>query len=193
MWRYRHRMRLLRWMAVLGYFTLALVMKAPVYYLIARIDISGGSTGWHRARLIESAFEHLDEWWLAGTDYTRHWMPTGVSWSPNHADITNQYLKFGVVGGLPLMLLFIAILSLGFSFVGQALQRASHLPRETQFVIWALGASLAAHAATCISVSFFDQSFVFLYLTLAAISTVYSFDFDHLASDRRPDDSCNKQ
>lgn len=172
LWPLRHRMRLVRWLAVMGYIALDLVMKAPAYYLIARVDVAGGSTGWHRAALIESAIQHISEWWLAGTDYTRHWMPTGVSWSPDHADITNHYLQMGVIGGLPLTLLFIAVLTIGFSFVGRRLRQSADLSPESRFFLWTLGASLFAHAATCISVSYFDQSFVFLYLNLAAIGSI---------------------
>lgn len=174
MWRWRHQMRFFRWLAVFFYIGLDLVMKVPAYYLLGRIDLSGGSTGWHRAALIESSLKHLHEWWFAGTDYTVHWMPTGVSWSPNHTDITNHYLHMGVIGGLPLMLLFIAILAKGFSFVGQTLLEMDGLPPQSRFMFWALGAALFAHAATCISVSYFDQSFVFIYLTLAAIGSAYS-------------------
>ena len=174
MWYYRYDMRLIKWFAVLGYIALDIVMKAPAYYLIARIDLTGGSTGWHRAYLIEMAFKHLNEWWFAGTDYTRHWMPTGVSWSSDHADITNHYIKMGVLGGLPLMLLLIAILIKGFSFIGQTLQQADNLPTESQVILWTLGASLFANAATMISVSYFDQSFIFLYITLAAIGSAWS-------------------
>jgi hypothetical protein len=174
MWRFRQVMHQFKWMAVLGYVVLSVVMTDPAYYIIARIDFTGGSTGYHRARLIQTAFEHLPEWWLAGTDYTRHWMPTGVSWSPDHADITNYYLRMGVWGGLPLMLLFIAILIKGFSFVGQIIRSSAYVPSNLQFTLWALGASLFAHAVTFISVSYYDQSFVFLYLTLALISSAWS-------------------
>ena len=172
MWRWRYNMRLVRWLAVLGYIGLDLVMKAPAYYIISHIDLTGSSTSWHRAFLIESALNHLSEWWLAGTDYTRHWMPTGVPWSHDHTDITNHYLQMGVLGGLPLMLLFIAILAKGFSYVGQTLRQMPESSPQSRFMIWALGAMLFAHAATFISVSYFDQSFVFIYLTLAAISSV---------------------
>lgn len=174
MWHYRHRIRLIRWLAIVGYIGLDLVMLDPAYYILARIDLTGSSTGWHRARLIQSAIEHLPEWWLVGTDYTRHWMPTGVSWSPEHTDITNHYLQMGVIGGLPLMLLFIAVLVKGFSFVGRTMRQAPELSQQSRFMIWALGASLFAHATTFISVSYFDQSFVFIYLTLAAIGSVWS-------------------
>jgi hypothetical protein len=149
-------------------------MNAPPYYILARINLIGESTGWHRARLIESAIENINQWWLFGTDYTRHWMSTGVTWSPEHADITNYYLWFGVVGGLPLMFLFIAILYRGFSFVGNAVEEESSLPKESQFYIWALGSSLFGHAVTFLSVSYFDQSTMFIYLALATISSIFA-------------------
>jgi len=173
LWRIRHRIRLIRWLAVFGYIGLDLVMKAPAYYLMARTG--AGGSGWHRARLIQSSIEHLHEWWLAGTDYTRHWMPGGgVPWNPDHADITNHYIQMGVVGGLPLMLLFIFILFKGFSYIGQILKSGNDQEPEWQFFHWAIGASLFANAAAMVSVSYFDQSFVFLYLVLAAIGSLWS-------------------
>ncbi len=174
MWYYRKRMRFVRWVAVLGYIALDIVMKAPAYYLISRINLVGGSTGWHRSYLIETAIKHIDEWWMAGTDYTHNWTLNSVPWSPDHTDITNYYLRLGVIGGLPLMFLFIAILYKGFSFVGLTLRRLPDLPAEFQFMLWALGAALFAHAVTSISVSYFDQTFVFLYITLACINSAYS-------------------
>jgi hypothetical protein len=172
LWRWRHLTRRMRIAAIVGYILLDLVMKAPAYYLLARIDLAGGSTGWHRAALIESAIQHLGEWWFAGTDYTAHWMPTGVPWSDDHTDITNYYLGLGVRGGLPLMLLFISIMWMGFRNVGQTLRSQADSPLEHQFFVWSLGASLLAHAATAISIAYFDQSVVFIYLTLALTTSL---------------------
>jgi hypothetical protein len=172
LWKVRNHMRLIRWGVVVGIIVLNFAMKAPVYYLIARIDLTGSSTSWHRAALIESAFKHLGEWWLGGTDYTRHWMPTGVNWSGDHTDITNYYIKMGVLGGLPLMLLFVGVLASGFATLGRALRLNEGEPVEKRFLLWTLGAILFGHAATMISVSYFDQSVVFLYLVLAGIGSV---------------------
>lgn len=183
MWRYRHHMRLLRWLAVFLYISLDIFMKAPAYYIMGHIDLTGGSTGWHRAALIEHAISHLHEWWVAGTDYTRHWMPTGISWSPEQTDITNHYLQMGVLGGLPLLFLFIAILAKGFFFVGKTLRQVVEMPRENLFAIWTLGASLFVHVVTFISVSYFDQSFLFIYLTLAAIGSAYSCTLNNKTKD----------
>ena len=54
-WVLRRHMRPLRWSIVAGLLALAAIMKAPIYYLIARVDISGASQGYYRARLIESS------------------------------------------------------------------------------------------------------------------------------------------
>lgn len=174
MWRFRNKLLFFRWIAVIFYCCLDLVMREPAYYILARIDLTGGSTGWHRAALIESAIKYFNEWWLGGTDYTRHWMPTGVSWSEVHTDITNYYIKMGIIGGLPLLILLILIFLTGFSFVGQIIRQANDLSYFERFMVWALGATLFAHATTCISVSYFDQSFIFLYLNLATIASIRS-------------------
>lgn len=182
MWRFRKHMQVIRWLAVLSILMLDLVMKAPVYFLIARVDLTGGSTGWHRAQLIHASIYHLSEWWLAGTDYTRHWMPTGVSWSANHTDITNYYIKLGVLGGLPLMTLFIIIIIKTFFYVGQSVKKIPPSFNKNKFFLWAVGSSLFAHAATCISVAYFDQSFLFLYLIIAAISSIWSYTHSQQAN-----------
>ena len=172
-WRWRKLLRLFHWWyLVIAYIALDILMKAPAYYIISHIDLTGSSTSWHRAALIEAAVDHIQEWWLAGTDYTRHWMAYGVGWSPKHIDVTNYYLRMGIDGGIPLMFLFILILAKGFDNVGQGLQQSTNLSEESQFMIWTFGASLFSHTVSFLSVSYFDQTVIFLYLTLAATCSV---------------------
>ncbi len=174
MWRVRQKTKIILWFIIIGYISLDIFMNDPAYYIMARIDITGGSTGWHRAKLIQSSIEHISEWWIGGTDYTRHWMHIGLATNPNHADITNHYIQMGVWGGLPLMILFISQLIQGFSYVAKTLKRWSemHIPVRYQFAMWALGASLFAASVTGLSISYFDQSYIFLYIPLAAISSM---------------------
>lgn len=175
LWRYRAHLYKLRIAAVVTYLVLMVTMKQPPYYLISRIDISGGSTGWHRSFLIEQTFKHLSEWWLFGTDVTRHWMPMqGIAHDPQHTDITNYYIGFGVFAGLPSMLAIIAILLIAFSWVGRILKIFGDLDQERSFMIFCFGAALFSHAATSISVAYFDQSMLFFWLTVAVISSIYS-------------------
>ena len=44
LWHQRHSLRAIRWLTVLAIVALAFVMNDPVYYLLGRIDITGGST-----------------------------------------------------------------------------------------------------------------------------------------------------
>ncbi len=171
LWPVRQHLSAVRWSVVAGLLALSAAMSAPVYYLLARIDLAGGSTGWYRARLIESAFEHINEWWLGGTDVTAHWMP--IALDKTHVDITNEYLHMGVVGGVLLMGLFALILVIAFRRVGRTLEQAGTAAQDPRgWFAWALGASLFAHAVSFMSVSYFDQSFVALYLTLAATAAM---------------------
>jgi hypothetical protein len=195
-WRIRTSLRWICLGAVLAIVGLDLIMNDPVYFLLARIDLTGSSTGWHRAALIQAAINHLDEWWLGGTDYTRHWMPTGVYGNPNHTDITNHYIKMGVYGGLLLMFLFISLLFIGFRYVGQALRLSRKAPMEKQFLIWMLGSILAAHAVTFISVSYFDLTVDYFYLVLASIASIHTAALAEEpigAEDRRLDQEAKKE
>jgi hypothetical protein len=172
LWTIRARMRAIRWLAVLAIFALNFLMNDPIYFLMARIDITGGSTGYFRAQLIQSAINHLSEWWFAGTDHTRHWMLSGITADPNHTDMTNYYLQMGVWGGLPLMILFIWLIVAAFLRISQALRVRKGAPLADQFVIWTLGAILFGHATAFWSISYFDQTIVFLCLVLACIGSI---------------------
>jgi len=169
LWRWRSRLRWFQWGGVLAIAALHIIMKAPVWYLLARIDLAGGSTGWHRAELITAAVEHFDEWWLLGTDYTRHWIPYGVLWSTEQIDITNYYLKMGVIGGLALMLIFIAILFKAFQLLGAKMRSVRGDGTSAEFILWCVGATLFAHCVTFFAIGYFDQSYVFLFLLVGSV------------------------
>jgi hypothetical protein len=173
-WRWRQHLTRVRWIAVAVYFLLEMVMSRPAYYLISRIDLSGGSTGWHRARLIESTIEHFSEWWLFGTDYTRHWMASGVSWSAEHTDITNYYVQFGVWGGILSMGIILVLLWQTFRRVGDLVRMNIAGPTPYRYFTWSLGAGLFAQVLSGVSVSYFDQSMAFFWGNVAMISTLHS-------------------
>jgi hypothetical protein len=173
MWHVRNGLGLIRWGTVAAIVGLQMVMKDPVYFLMARIDLTGSSTGWHRAQLVRSSIAHLGEWWAVGTDYTRHWMPTGIHANEIHTDITNHFLGMGVMGGLPLMTLFVLMLCVAFRVLGTALRQKEGRTPEREFLIWTLGSMLFGQVMNFWSISLFDQSVSFFYLILAAIGGVH--------------------
>lgn len=166
-WYLRGYLSQLRYAALICYILLDIVMKAPAYFLISRIDLTGSSTGWHRAELIRMFFAHIDEWWLCGTNYTRHWMASGVPFSDNHVDLTNHYVVQGVAGGILLFLLFILCGVIGFRFVGCAMKRVARLSQAHEFFVFSCGVALFTHAITMLSISYFDNSLLVYHLVLA--------------------------
>ncbi len=171
LWRKRQYVSKAKWAVVWCIIIMSLYMNRPFYYIIDSIDFTGGSTGWHRARLIEMSIEHLGEWWMFGTDYTRHWMPTGVSWNTNHTDLTNYYIHLGVMGGLPLTFLLIAIIVFSTKkLLNQVFTLESENRMPEAFTAWCALAALGAHTSSFISISYFDQMYVLFYLLIASIA-----------------------
>ena len=171
MWPLRKKMQWIRRGCAIGMICLQMVMKVPIWFLLARVDVFNGSTGFHRAMLIDGAFRHLGGWWLIGTKSTLAWADR----DQGLFDVTNQYLFVGSEGGLFSMLLFIWIIVVAFRYVGLARRAMERIgePLANQGCVWALGAALLAHAVSYISVSYFDQNFVNWYLLLAMIVTVW--------------------
>ena len=170
-WRWRRHLPQLRLVVFASLILLHLVMEAPVWFLMARIDFVGGSSSWGRAELISQALAHVDEWWFAGTDYTRHWMPYGIEWSSSHTDMTNYFIKMGVVGGIGLMGSFIMVLTVAFCFAGKLMRESSRGPGG-RYMVWCVGAAIFAHLVTFFSISYYDQSYVPLFLLIGALSGV---------------------
>lgn len=172
MWRWRTKLFVLRWIAVaVGLFYWVVKGKGP-WYIMASIDLVGGSTGWHRAKLFDQGFHYIGEWWLYGSDYTRHWMASGVSWTGDHVDLTNYYLHLGVIGGMSLTGGLIAMLVTAFRLLGRRMDELRETGDPTELVYWCAGAALAAHAISFVSISYFDQMFIMFYLLLGAIASI---------------------
>ncbi|MBI5644307.1 MAG: hypothetical protein HY954_12630 [Deltaproteobacteria bacterium] len=162
MWVFRDRMRLFRWGLVLALFTLHMVMKAPVWALLAKVRIFGGSTSYHRFYLFDQFLRRFDEWWLYGVQST-------ADWGYYLFDVTNQFVRVGVDGGLATLFLFLLILACSFQSIGRAVKSTGN--EIEQKIYWALGASLFVHVISFWGVSYFDQIKIVLYMLLAMIST----------------------
>jgi hypothetical protein len=173
MWKWRQHLRLFRWATVITIVALALVMKAPVWYLLDRVSGIVGGGGWHRAYLIDQAIGHLNEWWLFGTTYTAHWGPGGEvnTDDSNMMDITNQYIVEGVKGGLLKLVLFLAIIFQCFKGIGRQM-RTERLEPRVVFLLWCLGVSLVTHCVSFVSTSYFDQTILIWYWLLATIARI---------------------
>jgi hypothetical protein len=162
LWPLRGKMRLIRWGILISLVGLHMIMKAPVWALIARIDLTGGSSGYHRFELIDQAIRHFGEWWLIGTRAQSQW-----GWGM--WDSINWYVAEGASGGLITMILFIAVIVYCFKRIGAARKAAETAgDRGRELFLWALGATLFANAVSFIGIVYYGQAIV-LWLTLLAI------------------------
>src|ERR1700730_1474509 len=162
-WPFRRSMRLVRWGIVAGIVALSLVMKAPVWFLIQHIDVVGGSSGYHRAMLVNDFIMHFPDWWLMGTS-------ENARWGFNMWDLCNQYVAEGQLGGLATFICFIAMICMAFSRIGTA-RKAVEGDRDKEWFFWLLGATLFSHTVAFFGISYFDQTRVSWFILLAMILT----------------------
>jgi hypothetical protein len=169
LWRFRNHLGALRWFLLIVALAYWVAAGRGPWHIMASLDLVGGSTGWHRAHLIDQAWKYLFEWFLVGTDYTRHWMPTGVSWSPDHSDITNYYIHLGVTAGIAVPTMLVVILWRCFSSLGARMRQYQAEGSPEEMTLWCVGTALAAHAISFVSISYFDQMYVLFYIVVGAV------------------------
>lgn len=162
LWPLRNNMRKVRWGIVIGLVALQCVMKAPVWFLIARVDLTGSSSGYHRAVLVDAFIRHFGDWWLIGVKDTSHW-----GW--DLWDAQNQFVSVGENGGLLAFCFFVAMIAVCFSRLGKA-RKALKDDTSQEWFFWFFGAALFSHIAAFFGVNYFDQSKLAWFALLAMIS-----------------------
>ncbi len=150
LWPLRKQMRVIRYGLVITVVGLHLVMNGPVWSLLEHIDLTGSSESFHRYQLVDTFIKHFWDWWLLGTR-------DNGSWGWEMADTSNQYVTYGISGGLLTFVLFIAIISRCFGGLG-ATRKLVEGNRKDEWVRWCLGASMFAHLVVFIGIDYFDQS-----------------------------------
>jgi hypothetical protein len=168
LWPIRRNMRLVRWGLACSVLLLALVMNAPVWFIITKVNIAGGDS-WDRANLIQQTVHHFSDWWLWGTNDNANW--GDFTW-----DQCNQFAAEALQGGLATLILFVLILRTGFSRIGKYRKLSEAKPEEWYF--WCFGAALFVHTVGFLGIDYFDQTrqlwFGFLAMISAATYPVVS-------------------
>jgi hypothetical protein len=147
-WPLRRKMQMVRRCLVAGIIILALVMKAPVWFILAHIDLTGSSSSYHRAELINEFVNHFSSWWLIGTT-------DSASWGWDMWDAQNMFVSIGEAGGLAGLTFFILVISRSFSRLGMARKGAKS--KQQEWTVWLLGSALFAHVVAFFGVNYFDQ------------------------------------
>jgi hypothetical protein len=157
-------MRSVRWGIVTALLLLALIMKAPVWFIIAHIDLTGGSSGYHRAELVDQFIRHFSSWWLIGTK-------DAGTWGWDMWDVQNQYVDTGETGGIAAFIFFIVMISRSFARIGDA-RKVVDGDKNRELYLWLLGSALFANCLAFIGANYFDQTKVSWFILLAIISAI---------------------
>lgn len=166
-YRYRHYTARAFYGLLLLLAVLHVVMKAPVWHLISRVDLAGGSTGYHRYLLIDRTISNFSEWALLGVKTVEHW---GIHWG----DVTSQYILQAVHGGIWQLVLFVWLLIVA----GRELLKTSRLrgfSRRERWLYWGLYCSFFSHCLSFISVSYFGQIQMQFMLVLACAGSAWQW------------------
>ena len=163
-WPQRKKMRMIR----LGIFSilagLDMVMKAPVWALIARVDLTGSSSSYQRYALIDMTVRHFSSWWLIGT-------PDYINWGWDSWDLCNQFAAVALSGGLLTLIFYIWIFKSGFSTLGTARKRLEGDKRE-EWLLWCFGSSLFATLVAHFGINYMAQLIMGFFPIIACISVV---------------------
>lgn len=160
-WPLRAYMKNIRRMIIFGLVLLQLIMKAPVYYLIARIDLTGSSSSYHRALLVDAFVRNINTWWLIGT-------ANNGNWGLDTFDVQNQFVQVGVRGGMTALLAMVLTFIYGFSRAGRA--RLFAEGSNEAWEAWMIGGMLFANIVAFFGVNYFDQTRYLLLIPLAMVA-----------------------
>lgn len=165
-WQLRNYMRIILWGIVITITGLEIVMKAHVWALVNRISIFSGSSHYHRFLIIDKLIEKFNEWWLIGIKSTEHW-----SEYVQLTDVSNNYARVAVDGGILALLLFILIIVHVFRHIGKMRSLANE-KIEHQKLFWVLGVALFSYIVTFIGVSLWDQTTMIWNFLIAIIASI---------------------
>lgn len=160
LWPLRRQTRMMRYGIALSLVFLHLTMKGPVWSILEHVDLTGSSESFHRYELVDTLIKHFGQWWLAGTNQNG-------SWGWEMADTSNEYVAYGVAGGLIPLCLFIVMISRSFSGLGST-RRIVDGDRTEEWIRWCLGAALFAYVMDFFGIDMFDQ-LQFSWLALIAM------------------------
>jgi hypothetical protein len=162
LWPVRRKMKVVRWLIVITLGVLAIVMNAPVWFVIAHINVVGGSGGYDRAFLIDMCMRHIRDWWLIGTNQNGNW-------GYDMWDMSDQFVAEAETGGILTLACFIAIIVKSFSRLGNMRKRVKP---EQQWLLWCLGSIMLSNIFAYFGVAYWDQTQVWWFAFLAMICAV---------------------
>ena len=140
------------------------------HFALAKFPGLTGSTGAHRYKLIDACIQRMNEWFLFGGDTTYHW-----GWGLD--DVTCEYVKASLAGGILQLLCLFGIFVAAFRGAGMMIRRSR---RQDGAVCYGIAIAVAVHMVCFIAVTYFGQITLLFWITLAALGSLSQYENDPL-------------
>ncbi|HUX50276.1 MAG TPA: hypothetical protein VMW73_05725 [Spirochaetia bacterium] len=167
----RRSLTALKLSLLLTLLVIALVMHHPIWFLLARVDLVGGSTGYYRYLLVDSFLRHWSDWCLIGIRDTFQWGEGYGLAAVGLRDLANQFVYEGTRGGAASLLLFVSAIVTSLGYIGVVTRSA--VANDERRYAWSVGVSLLVHVASFVAVSYYGQVKFAWWMTVALCGSLY--------------------
>ena len=131
-------------------------------FAFVNFSFVAGSTGRHRYILIDGALQNITDWALVGTNRAMY--------NRSFRDITCDYVKTAISGGLVALVLEITIITLAFYACGRALKSARN--REEMMLAYGVGVAVLTVAIGALAVTIYGQAELPFFLTFGMAASL---------------------
>jgi len=141
----------------------------PFYHVVLNYCNFGKGDWYQRARLIDVAIEHFDEWWLAG------YGDKGPGWEEDLnakvTDVNNEFILNGVRYGMLGVVALVGVLVAAGRDLARGFRQTAD--KALRSLYWALGSSLVGVIVIWQGVSFFGQATSLFYILLGLVGSSF--------------------
>jgi len=177
-----------RWVkpALIWFFVMCILAEVasnrPLHHVLLSYGNLGRGDWYQRARLIDVAIEHFNEWWLAGYGgVDPGW--GAMYFHDDHTDVNNQFLLAGIECGILGVIALLAVFTRALRDLVRAFKAAAD--EQLRTIYWSLGSVLIGVFVQWQGVSSFGQNTALFYIILGIVGSSVGFVQCAAATQRR--------
>jgi hypothetical protein len=169
--KYKHWVKLLLIGLATSCIAVGIISNRPFYHVLLQYANPVGGVWYQRAKLVDSAIENFDDWWLAGYGG----MDPGWGWKKfgRATDANNEFILAGIRYGMLGIVALCAALIAAFRGLLRTGRQTADVKLKSLY--WSLGCVLVGIIIVWQGVSFFGQMPSLFYSILGIIGSSFAF------------------
>ncbi|MHC4560845.1 MAG: hypothetical protein ACYS80_26485 [Planctomycetota bacterium] len=168
--KYKHWVKLLLIGLIISCIVIGIISNRPFYHVLLSYANPVGGVWYQRAKLVDSAIEDFDRWWLAG------YGGMDPGWGHRFyrsTDGNNEFIVMGIRYGLLGVIVLCAVLITAFRGLLRAARQTADVKLKSLY--WSLGCVLVGVIVVWQGASFFGQMPSLFYSILGIIGSSFAF------------------